>query len=149
MSTLPGSRSSATVSVARLRLLAQLLSAALAAAYLVLFLLVRDAERAEPENTFGAYVFLFLAYAACAVALTVWRGPVVALAAAALQVAVLVLFVVFGMGLLGPGVFAYDVVRPLHMPVWAAGITTAEVVLLAVLVRLVGVGARRYRARHG
>jgi hypothetical protein len=113
-----------------------------AAAYLVLFFLVRAAERGEPENTFGAYLFLFLAYAACAVALRIWWGPVVALLGAALQLAVLALFVVFGVGLLGPGVFAYDAVRHLHMPVWAVAITAAQVVLLTVLVRLAVVGRR-------
>ncbi|MGN6303052.1 MAG: hypothetical protein ACTHN8_18370 [Angustibacter sp.] len=126
-----------------LQALAQALSAAIAVAYLVLFFLVRAAERDEPENTFGAYVLLFVAYVGCTVALSVWRGPVVALAAAALQVAVLALFVVFGVGLLGPGLFDYAAVRSLHMPLWATGVALAQVVLLGVLVRLVVAGRPR------
>jgi hypothetical protein len=47
--------------------------------------------------------------------------------------AVLALFVVFGVGVLGPGVFEYEALSGLHMPVWAAVITAAEVVLLASL----------------
>jgi hypothetical protein len=123
----------------------------LAVAYLVLFVLVWDAERGAPEDTFGAYLFLFVAYAVGAVALLLRPRRTTFVVGAAVQGAVLVLFVVFGLGLLGPGVFSYDAVSHLHMPVWATFITTAQLVLLLSLVllstsskdRRVGSGHRR------
>jgi hypothetical protein len=51
------------------------------------------------------------------------------------QVAAIVLFVMFGAGVFGPGqgVFDYDALSGLHMELWAAVITGAEVVLLGLL----------------
>ncbi len=134
-----------------LRFVAAGLAGAIALTYLLLFFLVADAERGAPENTFGAYLFLFAAYAIGAVVLAVRPGRSVMVLGAGVQVAVLVLFTVFGVGLLGPGVFSYDVLNHLHMPVWAAGITAAQVLLLVVMTQLavspsgdrVGTGMRR------
>lgn len=128
----------------RLRAFAVVLSAAVAAAYLVLFFLVRAAERGEPENTFGAYLFLFIAYAVTALALAVRDSRAVQVAAAVLQPVVLALFLVFGFAVLGhAGVFDYDPVRHLHMPLWAVGITISQVLLLAVVVQLAATAAPR------
>lgn len=54
---------------------------------------------------------------------------------AGVQVVVVVLFVMFGAGVFGPGqgVFGYDALSGLHMEWWAAVITGAEVVLLGLL----------------
>jgi hypothetical protein len=51
------------------------------------------------------------------------------------QIVVIVLFVIFGAGVFGPGqgVFDYDALSGLRMELWAAGITGAEVVLLGLL----------------
>ena len=58
-----------------------------------------------------------------------------AITGAAIQALVIVLFVMFGAGLFGPGqgVFDYGALSGLHMEVWAAVITGAEVVLLGLL----------------
>jgi hypothetical protein len=127
----------ARTSRGRLRALAVFLSAAVAGAYLALFFLVRDAERGRPENTFGAYLFLFIAYAVTALALALRDSQAVQVAAAVLQPVVLALFLVFGFAVLGhPGGFAYDPVRHLHMPLWAIGISAGQVLLLAAVVQL-------------
>jgi hypothetical protein len=134
-----------------LRFTAAALAGVIALTYLVLFFLVADAERGAPENTFGAYLFLFLAYAVGAVLLALRSGRAVMVLGAGVQLAVLVLFTVFGVGLLGPGVFAYELLRPLHMEVWAAGITAAQVLLLVLMTQLavsstherIGVGTAR------
>ncbi|HEX3005617.1 MAG TPA: hypothetical protein VHO27_15490 [Angustibacter sp.] len=139
-----GPHTDARTSRGRLRALAVVLSAAVAGAYLVLFFLVRTAERGEPENTFGAYLFLFIAYAVTAVALAVRDSRAVQMAAAVLQPVVLALFMLFGLAVLGhPGVFDYDPVRHLHMPLWAVGISAAQVLLLAVVVQLAATAPAR------
>lgn len=54
---------------------------------------------------------------------------------AAVQVVIIVLFVLFGAGVFEPerGVFDYDALSGLHMGVWAVVITGAELILLGLL----------------
>lgn len=117
------------------RYLAAALSGVVGILYLVLLFLVSDAEVGASENTYGAYLFLAVPYlAGAALLLTVDRRPVW-VAGAAVQVLVIVLFVMFGAGAFGPGqgVFDYEPLSGLHMVVWAATITGAELVLLGLL----------------
>jgi hypothetical protein len=120
----------------RWRQAALVLSSALAIAYFALFLLVREAEEGAPENTFGAYLFLFITYLVGTVLLARLDRAAVYVLGAVVQIVLIVLFVVFGVGLLGPGVFEYDLVADLNMPVWAVAIVGAQVVLLVLLARL-------------
>ena len=60
-----------------------------------------------------------------------------------MQVGVIALFVLFAVGVFGPGVFEYEALGRLHMPVWAGVITSAEVVLLALLSYLAVTAPRR------
>jgi hypothetical protein len=113
-----------------------LIALALGIVYFVLFLLVRQAEAGADENTFGAYVFLALIYWGLTVALAVRPGAVTYTIGLIVQIAVLVLFVVFGAGLLGPGVFDYELVSDLGMPWWAAATTAGQVALIVLLVGL-------------
>lgn len=106
--------------------------------YLALLVLVADAEAGAAENTFGAYLFLTVPYAVGAgLLLVVDRRPLWAVGAA-VQVLVLVLFVMFGAGLFGPGqgVLDYDVLSDLRMGWWATVITALEVLLLGALAYL-------------
>jgi hypothetical protein len=113
-----------------------LVSLALTVAYFALFLLVRNAEEGASENTFGAYLFLSITYLVGTILLARWDNAAVYLLGAAVQIVVIVLFVVFGIGLLGPGVFEYDLVAGLNMPVWAVAIVGAQFGLLILLARL-------------
>jgi hypothetical protein len=117
------------------RVAAASLSGVLGVLYLVLLLLVRDAESGEPENTFGAYLFLGILYLAGAGLLAGLDRRPVWVVGAVVQVGVIVLFGMFGAGLFGPGqgVFDYEAVSGLHMAWWAAGITGAQVLLLGLL----------------
>lgn len=116
-----------------LRRLAAALAFAVAVLYLVLTTLVADAETGRSENTFGAYLFLSALYLVNG-ALVARRDkrPVYVLGMF-VQIGVIALFVLFGVGVFGPGVFQYEAVGRLHMPVWAGVITGAEVVLLGLL----------------
>jgi len=49
---------------------------------------------------------------------------------------VITLFLTFGIGLLGPGVFDYETLDPLRMQVWAAAVTGAQTALLVLLTYL-------------
>jgi hypothetical protein len=49
------------------------------------------------------------------------------------QVFVIVLFVLFGVGVFGPGVFEYEALSDLRMELWAGVVTGAQVVLLGLL----------------
>jgi len=103
--------------------------------YLILLFLVADAESGASENTYGAYLFLALTYLLGAgLLIAVDRRPLWVVGAA-VQIVVIVLFVMFGAGVFGPGqgVFDYDALSGLRMELWAAGITGAEVVLLGLL----------------
>ncbi len=104
------------------------LSLGLGVLYGVLLVLVADAETGAGENTFGAYLFLSLAYLALSGLLAVSRSRWVLAFGLAVQVLVLGLFVT-----LGVGVFDYDLLAPLRMEIWAAVITLGELVLLGLL----------------
>jgi hypothetical protein len=119
----------------RARRLAGTLCGIVALLYLILLLLVADAESGATENTYGAYLFLAVPYLIGAGLLVAVDRRDLWVAGAAVQVMVIVLFVMFGAGTFGPGqgVFDYDALSPLHMELWAAVITGAEVVLLGLL----------------
>ena len=63
---------------------------------------------------------------------------------AVVQVAVIVLFVMFGAGLFGPGqgVFDYDALSGLHMGAWAAVTLAGDLVLGGLLAWLAMTAAR-------
>jgi hypothetical protein len=115
--------------------------------YLILLLLVADAESGASENTYGAYLLLAVPYLIGAGLLLAVDRRALWIAGAAVQVAVIVLFVMFGAGVFGPGqgVFDYDALSGLHMEVWAAVITGAEAVLLGLLSYL---AFTRHSVRH-
>ena len=116
------------------RYVAAVLSGGIAGCYLTLLVLVARAEaQAGAETTFGAYLFLAVPYVAGAVLLPTRDQRVLWAIGAVVQVAVLVLFVLFGIGVWGPGLFADATLSGLHMPVWAGAVGGAEVVLLALL----------------
>ena len=78
--------------------------------YLILLFLVADAEAGASENTYGAYLFLAVPYLVGAgLLIAVDRRPLWVIGAA-VQVVIIVLFVMFGAGVFGPGqgVFDYD-----------------------------------------
>ena len=104
--------------------------------YLILMLLVARAEAvpgATDSDTYGAYLFLAVAYLAGAVVMTVTDQRQLAGVGVLVQLGVLGLFVVFGAGLLGPGVFEYAALSSLRMPLWAAVITAGQVALVGLL----------------
>ena len=105
--------------------------------YAVLLFLVADAEAGASENTYGAYLLLAVPYLAGGVLLATVARRGLWVSAAVLQVFVLVLF-----GLFGVGVFEYEALSGLHMAVWAAVITGAQFVLLGLLGYLIGTSAR-------
>lgn len=115
---------------------AVVVSFVLAAAYFALFLLVRDAEMGADENTFGAYLFLSAAYVVLGVA--AWRAPgkSVYVAGIVVQVLVIVLFVVFAVGLLGPGIFDYERVDSLRMEAWAVATLMGQIGLIGLFAAL-------------
>lgn len=117
----------------RLRPAAVTLSAIVAILYSVLFFIVRGLETAPAwtgtDSTYGAYLFLAIAYVVSTVAYAVRDRRGIWLAGAVLQVVVIGLFVLFGMG-----VFDYEaLVEATPIAVWAAVITGLQVVLLGLL----------------
>ena len=120
------------------RYAAAALSGTVGVLYLVLLFLVADAEAGAAENTFGAYLFLAIAYLAGAGLLLAFDLRPLWVVGALVQVAVIVLFVMFGAGAFGPGqgVFDYEALRDLPMELWAAVITGGELVLLGLLTYL-------------
>lgn len=106
--------------------------------YLALSFLVADAEAGAAETTYGAYLLLSVPYLAGAGLLVTVDRRALWVAGAAVQVVVIVLFVMFGAGLFGPGrgVFDYAALDGLHIEAWATAITGAEVVLLGLLAYL-------------
>ena len=111
--------------------------------YLVLLVLVAHAEAGRNENTFGAYLLLSVPYLAGGVLLARLDDRRLYLLGAVVQGGVIVLFVLFGVGVFGPGVFEYEAVGRLHMEVWAAVITGAEVALLGLLAYLAATAPQR------
>jgi hypothetical protein len=100
--------------------------------YLMLLVLVFDAE-SQPEavvtdTTYGAYLFLSVPYLVGAVLSAVTDRRVLWVLGAGLQIAVIVLFALFGVG-----AFDYEALSALRMELWAAVITGAQVVLLGLL----------------
>ncbi len=113
---------------------AAVLSGGVAVCYLVLLVLVAHAEtRAGAETTFGAYLYLAVLYSAGAVLLALRDQRVLWAIGAVVQLAVLVLFVLFGIGVFGPGLFDDATLAGLHMVVWASLVSGAELVLLGLL----------------
>ena len=127
-----------------LRRVAVGLTLAVGVLYLALFVLVRDAEIDRSENTFGAYLNLSVPYLVGGVLFALRDRRALWVAGAALQVAVLALFVVFAVGDRGhPGVFEYEALSGLHMAVWAAVIGGAQLALLVLCVHLGRTTVRR------
>jgi hypothetical protein len=100
--------------------------------YAILFFVVRGIEAADApgtDSTYGAYLFLTIAYAVSTVAYAVRDRRGIWLAGAVLQVVVIGLFIVFGLG-----VFEYEVlVEATPIGLWAGVITGLQVVLLGAL----------------
>lgn len=112
-----------------------MLSGGIAVLYLVLMATVRQAEAAadSAESTWGAYLMAACLYLVGAVLLALLDRRLLWVGGALVQVGVLALFVLFGVGLLGPGVFAYEVLADVPLQVWAGVICGAEVLLLGLL----------------
>ncbi len=118
------------------RYVAAAMSAAVAILYVVLMLLVRNAELepgATDTTTYGGYVGLAVAYAIGAVILFVVDNRTLHLLGVGVQIVVLLLFLAFGVGLLGEGAFENEAISHLPLGLWATLITGAQVVLLAML----------------
>lgn len=118
----------------QLRWAAVALSALVAALYGILFVIVRGVETGPrsaevTDSTYGAYVFLAIAYVVSTLAYAALDRRAVWLAGAVLQVVVIGLFVVFGVGAL-----EYELlVETTPIAVWAGVITGLQVVSLGVL----------------
>ena len=118
------------------RYVAAAMSAVVAILYVVLMLLVRNAELepgATDTTTYGGYIGLAVAYAIGAVILFVVDNRTLHLLGAGVQIIVLLLFLAFGIGLLGEGAFENEAISHLPIGLWATLITGAQVVLLAML----------------
>ena len=118
-----------------LRYVAAALCTVVGVLYLILLFLVRDAEVGLTEDTYGAYLFLAVPYLVGAVLLVALDRRFLWAVGALVQVFVITLFAMFGAGLFGPGqgVFDYAALSGLHMELWAATITGAELILLGLL----------------
>lgn len=129
------------------RYLTAILSTVVGALYLVLLFLVFDAESRPDavvtDTTYGAYLFLAVPYLVGAVLTAVTDRLGLWILGAVVQVLVIVLFVLFGVG-----VFEYEALRDLRMELWAAVITVAQVVLLGLLSYL-AITRRRCGTAHG
>ena len=122
----------------RLRGAAVGLSAVVGILYGALLVVVRgvesDATTVVTDSTYGAYLFLAIAYLLSAGAYAVLDRRTIWLAGAALQVVVIALFLVFGVGLFGPGLFDYEALaEATSVVVWAAVVIGLQVVLLVLL----------------
>lgn len=114
------------------RYLTAVLSMAVGALYLILLFLVFDAE-SQPDavvtdTTYGAYLFLAIPYLLGAVLAVVTDRRTLWMLGAGLQVVVIALFAVFGVG-----AFEYQALSELRMELWATVITGAQVTLLGLL----------------
>lgn len=130
------------------RYLTAALSAGIGLLYVALLFLVADAEAGAAENTYGAYLFLSVPYLVGAALSVIADRQWLWIAGAAFQVVVIGLFAMFGAGLWGPdqGVFGYDALAGLHMEVWAAVLTGAQVALFGLLAYLALTPIRRLRS---
>lgn len=118
----------------RIRWVAVAISGIVAILYAALFVIVRDLETGPDaaqlmDSTYGAYLFLAIAYVVSTLAYAVRDRHAVWLGGAVLQVAVMVLFVTIGVG-----VFDYELLLD-AMPIWlwVGAITGLQVGLLALL----------------
>ncbi|WP_347354124.1 hypothetical protein [Intrasporangium sp.] len=119
-----------------IRYLAAGFAGAVAILYVVLMLMVRSAELkpgVTDRRTYGGYLVLAIAYAVGAVILATIDNQVLHVLGMGVQAVTILLFIVFGVGLLGPGVFRYQAISHLPLGLWAALITGAQVLLLAML----------------
>lgn len=119
-----------------IRYVAAASAAAVAVLYVVLMLLVRGAELqpgATDTTTYGGYIGLAVAYFIGAVILATVDNRLLHLFGAGVQVVVILLFVAFGVGLLGQGALQNPAISHLPLGLWAAVITAAQVMLLAML----------------
>ena len=122
-----------------IRYVAAALSAVTGLLYLVLTFLVRDAESvpgATDGSTYGGYIFLAIPFLAGAVLLSLRDRRLLWAVGAAVQVLVIALFVLFGIGVFGPGVFDYEALSGLPMEMWAEVVTGLQVVLFGLLAYL-------------
>jgi hypothetical protein len=113
--------------------------------YLILLYLVAQAEAvpgATDGSTYGGYLFLAVPYLVGAGLLAAVDRRALWVVGAAVQVVVIALFLMFGVGLFGPGVFEYEALTALPMELWAAGITGAQVILFGLLCYLAATQAR-------
>lgn len=104
--------------------------------YLILLILVAKAEAvpgATDGDTYGAYLYLAVPYLVGAGLLAALDQRALWAVGAAVRVLVIALFVMFGVGVFGPGVFEYEALSELPMRLWAAGITGVQVILLGLL----------------
>ncbi|MDN5797361.1 MAG: hypothetical protein L0H79_16625 [Intrasporangium sp.] len=118
------------------RYIAAAASAVVALLYVVLMLLVKGAELqpgATDTTTYGGYLGLAVAYFIGAVILASVDNRMLHLLGAAVQVVVILLFIAFGVGLLGQGALSNPAISHLPLGLWAAVITGAQVLLLAML----------------
>lgn len=118
------------------RYVAAALSAVASVLYVVLTFLVSSEESvpgATDSNTYGGYLFLAIPFLAGAVLLFLADRRALLAVGAAVQVLVIILFVLFGIGVFGPGVFEYEALSALPMELWAAVVTGLQVVLFGLL----------------
>ena len=131
----------------KVRYLTAILSAVVGVLYLALLLLVLEAESRPDavvtDTTYGAYLFLAVPYVLGAVLAAVTDRPASWVLGALVQVVVIVLFVLFGVGLFGPGVFEYEALEGLRMELWAVLITGTQLILLGLLSYLAVTRPRR------
>lgn len=114
------------------RYLTAVVSIVVGTLYLMLLVLVFDAE-SQPEavvtdSTYGAYLFLSIPYLIGAILSVVTDRRILWVLGAILQIALIVLFALFGVG-----VFEYEALSDLPMELLAAVITGAQVVLIGLL----------------
>ncbi len=97
----------------------------MAVLYLILLYLVAQAEAvpgATDGSTYGGYLFLAVPYLVGAGLLAAVDRRALWVVGAAAQVVDIALFLMFGVGLFGPGVFEYEALSELPMELWAAAI---------------------------
>lgn len=119
-----------------IRITAAALSGFVGLLYLVLMFLVARVQFAPgvtDNRTYAGYLVLAIAYLLGAGILFAVDRRILHILGAGVQVVVIVLFVLFGIGLLGSGVFEQKAISHLPLGLWAAVITAAQISLLALL----------------
>lgn len=125
------------------RSVAAMLSGSIAAMYVILMATVRQAElpRFEGDSTWGAYLLLAVPYLVGAGLLALVDRRILWVTGALIQLAVVVGFALFGIGVMGPdfeglfgsGAFGYEALVNVPIEVWAGVITGAQLGLLGLL----------------